>query len=83
MPDKSNEIPAAIDVLAGLDLRGTVVTADAMHTQRELARYLVEDKEADFVFVAKDNQPTLKNDIASIVWRTGERRRAPSAPAPR
>jgi hypothetical protein len=31
-----------------------------MHTQKETARFLVEDKKADYVFTVKDNQPTLR-----------------------
>lgn len=63
--EKSNEIPAAPQLLGELDLRGMTVTADALHTQRELARFVVEDKGADYCLTVKDNQPTLKQDIAS------------------
>jgi hypothetical protein len=63
---KSNEIPAAPQLLASLELAGEVVTADALHTQHELARFLVEDKQADYCFTVKDNQPTLKQDIAQL-----------------
>ena len=63
---KSNEIPAAQPLLEPLDLKGQVVTADAMHTQTDLARFLVEEKRADYCFTVKDNQPTLKEDIASL-----------------
>jgi len=40
-----------------------VVTADALHTQKTTARFLVEEKKADYLFIAKDNQPTLRKDI--------------------
>jgi hypothetical protein len=63
---KSNEIPAAPVLLSPLDLTGMTVTADALHTQRELARLLVTDKGADYCFTVKDNQPTLKQDIAEL-----------------
>ncbi len=63
--EKSNEIPAARVLLEGLELRGRVVTADALHTQQELARWLVEEKGADYLFTVKDNQPTLRQDIAA------------------
>jgi predicted transposase YbfD/YdcC len=53
-------------LLAGWPLAGAVVTADALHTQVETARYLVEEKKADYVFTVKDNQPTLKQDIADL-----------------
>ena len=38
---KTNEIPELAPLLAGLDLSGVVVTADALHTQRATARHLV------------------------------------------
>ena len=62
----TNEIPEAPALLEPLDLAGTVVTADALHTQKKLARFLVEKKQADYVLTVKDNQPTLKQDIAEL-----------------
>jgi predicted transposase YbfD/YdcC len=53
-------------LLERLPLAGRVVTADALHTQEQTARYLVQDKQAHYVFTVKDNQPTLKDDIASL-----------------
>ena len=64
--EKSKEIPAMYPLLDSLDLTGTLVTADAMHTQRELATYLVEDKHADYLLIAKGNQPTLQADIRAL-----------------
>jgi hypothetical protein len=64
--EKTNEIPKLPALLAPLPLEGTVVTADALHTQKETARYLVEAKKADYLFIAKDNQPTLRQDIADL-----------------
>ena len=69
VPDKTNEIPCVRELLAPLDLTGAVVTADALHTQRETARYLVEDKEADYLFTVKENQPTLYWDLARLPQR--------------
>lgn len=63
---KSNELSAVKPLLDPLQLAGRVVTADALHTQTETARYLVEDKQAHYLFTVKDNQPTLKADIASL-----------------
>ena len=59
MEEKSNEITAFAPMLRPLDLAGVVVTADAMHTQREHARFLVEEKGAHFVAQIKANQPRL------------------------
>jgi predicted transposase YbfD/YdcC len=66
VPPTTNEIPALSALLAPLPLAGTVVTADALHTQAETARFLVETKHADYVFTVKDNQPTLRDDIAAL-----------------
>ena len=43
-----------------------MVTGDALLTQKKIARYLVKEKEADYVLTAKDNQPTLRQDIATL-----------------
>jgi hypothetical protein len=61
--DKSNEIPALPDLLAPLELDGTVVTADALNTQRESARHIVQDKGGHYLFTVKDNQPSLRKRI--------------------
>ncbi len=69
--ETTNEIPCIQPLLANLDIKDTVVTADALHTQRETARYLVEDKGADYVFTVKDNQPTLRQDIEMLHLEAG------------
>ena len=66
VPATTNEIPALPALLAPLPLAGVVVTADALHTQAETARFLVEAKHADYVFTVKENQPTLRDDIAAL-----------------
>jgi predicted transposase YbfD/YdcC len=47
-------------------LSAKVITGDAMHTQTDLARFLVEEKQADYLFTVKDNQSTLKEDIETL-----------------
>jgi hypothetical protein len=64
----TNEITEAGKLLAPLDLRGKVVTADAMHTQVDLAHFLIEDKGADYVFTVKDNQSFLRKALAARDW---------------
>lgn len=64
--EKSNEIPAMRTLLEPLELTGTLITADAMHTQREFATYVVEEKHADYLLIAKGNQPTLEADIRAL-----------------
>lgn len=56
---KTNEIPELSTLLADLDLTGVVVSADALHTQRETARHLVADRGAHYVLTVKGNQPRL------------------------
>ena len=63
--DKTNEIPVAAQVLAGLVLKGRVFTMDALLTQRALAAQIVAGG-GDYVMIAKGNQPTLKADIATV-----------------
>ncbi|MFI6244534.1 ISAs1 family transposase [Micromonospora sp. NPDC050795] len=43
---KTNELTRFQPLLTPLDLTSVVVTADALHTQREHARWLVDDKKA-------------------------------------
>jgi len=59
---KSNEITALPKLLELLDLRGAVVTADAMHCQRATAKKIVA-AEGDYILQVKDNQPQLHEDL--------------------
>ena len=65
-----NEITEFRPLLAPLELAGKVVTADALHTQREHARFLVEEKHADYAFTVKGNQPTLLADLEALDERS-------------
>lgn len=64
--ERSNEITAFIPLLEGLDLTGALITADAMHTQRDHARYVVENKQAHYLFQVKANQPKLLEALKAI-----------------
>jgi len=64
---KSNEIPAARELLAQLDLVGKTVVADALHTQVETAQQIVFEGGGDYVFSVKDNQKTLHETIATLL----------------
>lgn len=66
IPAKTNEIPEIKPLLHPLDLTGQVVTADALHTQRETARFLVEDKQAHYLLTVKHNQPSLYADLSAL-----------------
>jgi predicted transposase YbfD/YdcC len=59
---KSNEITAVPQLLALLALKGTIVTADALNCQREIARQVV-DRGGEYVLALKGNQGTLYDDV--------------------
>ncbi|MCL4520369.1 MAG: ISAs1 family transposase [Firmicutes bacterium] len=63
---KTNEIPKIKDLLDPLDITDKIVTMDALHTQVETARYLVEDKHAHYIMEVKKNQPNLYEAIAAV-----------------
>lgn len=63
--EKSNEIPAVEPLLDKIDIKGKVITADAMHTQVDLANY-IKKREADYVFIVKENQGNLKKEIEAL-----------------
>jgi predicted transposase YbfD/YdcC len=61
--DKSNEITAIPKLLDALSLTGTIVTIDAMGTQKEIAKK-IREKQADYVLALKGNHSTLLDDIS-------------------
>jgi predicted transposase YbfD/YdcC len=73
---KANELVAAPDLVAGRDLRGTLTTMDALHTQRPFAE-LIRKQGGQYLMVVKDNQPLLAQAIASLFaaapWLSHER----------
>jgi predicted transposase YbfD/YdcC len=62
IPDKQNEISAAALLLTPLLLKDRIVSADAMHTQRNHCRFITEQG-GDYILVAKNNQPQLYEDL--------------------
>ena len=64
--DKSNEIPAVQQLIDMLDLTGAVVTADAMHCQRETVRKIIA-KQADYVLMVKGNQAALQAELQQTI----------------
>jgi hypothetical protein len=75
----SNEIPAAQALLQRVDLEGCLVTADAMHTQTETARIVVQQKGGDYLFTVKGNQKGVA-DNARELYQNLSRDFSPSAP---
>ena len=78
--EKSNEITAIPELLRLVDIKGTIITIDAMGTQKAIAEQII-DSEADYVLSLKGNQGTLhqavidyidersKNDFADVTAR--------------
>jgi predicted transposase YbfD/YdcC len=62
------EVPGLQPLLADRDLAGMVVTADALHTHRGAAEFLVVAKRAHYLFTVKANQPTLLKRCAELAW---------------
>jgi DDE family transposase len=60
--DKTNEPKAALELLRLIPMKGTVVTGDAIFTQRDLSEQIVEDG-GDYFWTVKDNQKTLRTEI--------------------
>ncbi|TDT74591.1 hypothetical protein EDC55_101137 [Allofrancisella inopinata] len=50
-------------LLSKLDLAGTIITSDAMGTQRKTAQQIIEQK-GDYVLSLKGNQSSLHEDVA-------------------
>lgn len=69
VPAKTNEITAVPDLLAGRDLRGVVVTSDALLTQRTLARQILAQG-GHYLMVVKRNQPGLYDDLCVLFAET-------------
>jgi predicted transposase YbfD/YdcC len=78
--EKSNEITAIPELLRLVDIKGAIITIDAMGTQKAIAAQIVEQK-ADYVLALKGNQETThqmvidyideqsKNDFANVAVR--------------
>lgn len=60
--EKSNEITAIPQLLEMLEIKGCIVTIDAMGTQTEIAKK-IREKGADYILSLKNNQPNLYNDV--------------------
>jgi hypothetical protein len=59
---KTNELKAALEMLAILPVKGRIVTADAIQTHREICATVIAGG-GDYILPVKDNQPTLRAEI--------------------
>lgn len=73
--EKQNGISALKPLLTASLVKGRILSLDAMHTQRDMCAQ-IHRLDGDYVLIAKDNQPTLHEDIADLFEdRTPDRRR--------
>ncbi len=69
--EKSNEIPEMQEVMGKLDCRGCVVTADAMNTQKDTARAIVEKAQGDYCLALKENHKTAYHEVKEYFANEG------------
>jgi predicted transposase YbfD/YdcC len=62
--EKSNEIPAVRELLARTEVEGSLIGLDALHTQKETARQIVQEAGADYLLTVKANQKELRQTLA-------------------
>lgn len=62
----TNEIVAARELCAKLELDGRLVSLDAIHSQTETSHVIVEAG-GDYLYTVKDNQPQLRGQIEKLV----------------
>lgn len=66
---KTNEIPMLTKLLDTIpDITAAVITADALHCQRDTAEYIT-GRGAHYILTVKDNQPTLRKKLKSLPWK--------------
>ena len=64
--EKSNEITAIPELLRLVDIKGAIITIDAMGTQKAIAAQIIEGK-ADYVLALKGNQETLHQAVIDYI----------------
>jgi predicted transposase YbfD/YdcC len=64
-----DEAGAALELIKLIALKGCIVTADALHCQRQMAKQVVAQK-GDYVLAVKGNQPSLLADAKALIDET-------------
>jgi len=64
---KTNEVPMAKDVLGQIDLHGTLVSADALHTVKATAEF-IHNAGGEFVLPVKENRQALFDALNGLPW---------------
>ena len=78
--DEGGEAAALRALLEDVDLRGCVLTLDALHAARDTGRAVVETHGADYVLAVKANCPDTFAQLAAIDWDAGAVRRHADEP---
>ena len=68
--EKTNEITAIPDLLNTLNIKGHIITTDAMGTQTEIVKK-IRKKHADYVLAVKGNQPSLLEEVKQYFEDSG------------
>ena len=69
--EKSNEITAIPELLKSVDIKGAIITIDAMGTQKAIAEQIIAG-EADYVLALKGNQETLHQAVIDYICEQWE-----------
>jgi len=69
--EKSNEITAIPELLRLVDIKGAIITIDAMGTQKAIAEQII-DSGADYVLALKGNQEQLHQDVINYIAEQSE-----------
>jgi predicted transposase YbfD/YdcC len=64
--EKTNEIPVFQEMLNYLDINGKIITADAMHCQKETCKEIIE-KGGNYILGLKENQKSLHDDVELFI----------------
>ncbi len=67
--DKSNEIPAARQLLGKVPMENKTALADALHTQIETAQQILFERGGDYALTVKENQKELIQTLATLLTR--------------
>jgi hypothetical protein len=62
----SNEIPAVQELLRRAEIEGSLVTADALNTQTETARIIVQERGGDYLLPVKGNQKGVQQNVQQL-----------------
>jgi predicted transposase YbfD/YdcC len=73
--EKGDETSAAIEMLANLDIKGAIITGDALHCNRRMAVAIIA-RGADYVLPLKGNQDSLLSDARAEIDKA---KKAPTA----